>query len=43
MVVEEQNAGELSGGIEVGPVDSGETVAGVENEGLEGRVEGGQE
>lgn len=41
--MEEENTGELSGGVKVGPVDSGSTIAGVEDEGLEGRVERGQE
>lgn len=35
MIVVEQNPGQLSGGIEVGPVDSGPPVARVEDEGLE--------
>ena len=41
MIVEEQNPSELSGGVEVGPVDSGPTVARVENERLERRVQRG--
>lgn len=41
--MEEKNTGELTGGVKVGPVDSGATIAGVQDEGLEGRVEGGQQ
>ena len=41
--MEEEDPGQLSGGVEVGPVDSGATVAAVEDEGLERSVERGQE
>lgn len=41
--MEEQDPGEFAGGVEVGPVNSGSTTAGVEDEGLEGGVEGSQE
>lgn len=46
VVVEEQDPGELAGGVEVGPVDPGSAAAAaaaVGDEGAEGRVEGGQE
>lgn len=36
--MEKEDPGELSGGVEVGPVDSGSTVARVEDEGFEGRI-----
>lgn len=39
MVVEEQDASELASGVEVGPVDSGASVGGVEDEGMKRRVE----
>lgn len=39
VVVEEQDASELASGVEVGPVDSGPSVGGVEDEGLKRRVE----
>lgn len=38
MIVKEQYTGELSGGIEIGPVDPGAAIARVEYVGLEGRV-----
>lgn len=41
--MKEQDAGELSGGIEIGPVDPGATVARVEDMGLEGWVQRSQE
>lgn len=40
--MEEQNPGEFPGGIEVGPVDSGSTISGKEDEGLERGVERSQ-
>lgn len=44
VVVEEEDAGELAGSVEVGPVDCGAARAGGrEDEGAEGRVEGGEE
>lgn len=43
MVVEEKHSGQLSGGVEIGPIDCGSTGAVQENEGLEGWVEGSQE
>lgn len=36
VVVEKQNPGKFTGGVEVGPVDSGSGLK--EDEGLEGRV-----
>lgn len=39
MVVEEQDASEFASGIEVSPIDSGATIAGIEDERLERRVE----
>lgn len=43
VVVEKQDPSELAGGVEVRPVDPGSAVAAVEDEGVEGGVEGGQE
>lgn len=42
VVVEEEDASELSCGVVVGPVDAGSRASGEEDEGLEGRVERGQ-
>lgn len=36
MIVKEQDPGEFSSGIEVGPIDSGAAVTRVEDEGCEG-------
>ncbi len=41
--MEEEDPGQLSSGVEVGPVDSGATVAAVEDKGLERGVQRGQE
>lgn len=42
--MEEEDTCELTCGVEVGPIDSGSTtVVGVEDEGLEGRVQRSQE
>lgn len=41
--MEKQDPGELSGGVEVGPVDSRAAITRVENEGLERRVHRSQE
>lgn len=41
--MEEQDPGELPGGVEVGPVDSGSTIRRIENEGLKRRVERSKE
>lgn len=44
VVVQEEDAGELAGGVKIGPVDGGAAGAGRgEDEGAEGGVEGGQE
>lgn len=34
----EEDLGELAGGIKIGPINSGATISGVEDEGREGRV-----
>lgn len=41
VVMVEKNAGELAGGVEVGPIDSRGAAVAVEDERLEGRIEGG--
>lgn len=42
VVVQEEDASELSCGVVIGPLDAGSRASGEENEGLERRVEGGQ-
>lgn len=43
MIMEKQDSGQLARSIKVGPIDSGAAIEGVENIGLEARVQRGQE